>query len=253
MYRLLLIHKKDDHHFLKLEHETKGSKFSVFHGGKEQTCISCCLSFWISEMLSSLSRSSTRLGTGLNSSSFVGVETQLSKLMVLASLVKPFSYPCRASSLLGSVVASSLNLRPSREMLRGLRGEGENGVSFGVIHSVHWGPQHHVCVLFTCDTECLRCSCSGKALSSGKPSAHAQSWWSPGPRLADAQRSLSVGWRLPAGCWGTGCPPPDDGSHASNPQTPPGRGRRGIQRNKCKATKWKWANQLDQKELHYSR
>lgn len=35
--------------------------------------------------------------------------------------------------------------------------------------------EYLVCVLFTCDTECPQCSCSGRALSSGKLSAHAQS------------------------------------------------------------------------------
>lgn len=131
-----------------------------------------------------------------------------------------------------------------------------------------WLSEH----FYTCDRECLRCSCSGRALSSGKPSAHAPSWWSPGPHPAGARQFLSVGWRPPVGCWETGCPPPGAGSRALNPQTPPAhegkRKRKGnhfngfrIYRN---VTEWAskrnemrdrfvWGRQLDQKEWQYSR
>lgn len=147
-----------------------------------QTCISCCLSFWISEMFSSLSRSSTRLGTGQKSSSFLGVKTRLSSAISLASLVKLFSYPCRPSSLFGSVAVSSLNLRPSREILRGLKVR-------VVLNSCYLQNGSSVSVLFTCGKDCPQWSCSGTALSSMKPSALVQSWWSPEPRLVDVRRS----------------------------------------------------------------
>lgn len=141
--------------------------------------------------------------------------------MALASLVKPFSNPWRASSLFGSVAASSLNFRPSREMLSGLREkrtfvwERNEREFFNSLSTL----------FFTCYTECPQCSCSGKALFSRKSSARAQSWWSPGPRRVDAQRSPSGGWHPPTGCWETGCPPPTAGSRVSNPQILPGKWR----------------------------
>lgn len=55
-------------------------------------------------------------------------------------------------------------------------GKGVGTVCYLVLFTVYAEAcEHLVCVIFTCDTECLQCSCSGRSLSSGKLSTRAQS------------------------------------------------------------------------------